>query len=68
VCDGVDLIKLDGDQTRKPGFVCIVDDTAALYNVCLFFEEALGCPADIVRVGTVIGVEYARVVCRLGNG
>jgi hypothetical protein len=62
VCNGVDLVKLDGDQPRKEGLVCVVYDTAALHDVRLFLEEAFGRPSDVVRVWAVVCVEDAGVV------
>lgn len=64
--NGIDLIELDSDESGEEGFVGIVDDAATLYDVRLFFEKALGCPANVVRVRTVVGVENASIVCRLG--
>lgn len=61
--DGVDLVEFDGDQSCEEGLVGIVDDAAALHDVCRFFEESLGCPANIVRVRAVVCVKDASVVC-----
>jgi hypothetical protein len=67
VCDGVDLIELDGDHAGEERLICVVDDAATLHDVGLLFQETLGCPADIVRVGTVIGVEDTGVVSWPGD-
>ena len=67
VCDGVDLIELDRDHAGEERLVCVVDDAAALHDVGLLFQETLGCPADVVRVRAVIGVEDAGVVSWSGD-
>jgi hypothetical protein len=59
VSDGIDLVELDGYHLGVERLVGVVDDTSALYDVWLFCEEALGCPADVVRVRAVICVEDA---------
>ena len=60
--DGVDLVELDGDQPREEGLVGVVYDATTLHNVRLFFEEAFGRPADVVRVRAVVCIEDAGVV------
>ena len=64
VCDSVDLIELDSDHAGQERLVRVVDDAATLHDIGLLFQETLGCPADIVRVRAVIGVEDAGVICR----
>lgn len=62
--NSVDLVKLGSDHACEEGFVDIVNNTSTLHNVWLIFEKAFGCPANIVRVGTVVGIEDAGEVCR----
>jgi len=62
VCNGVDLIELDSDHAGKERLVGVVDDAAALHDVGFLFQETLSCPADVVRVRAVIGVEDAGVL------
>jgi hypothetical protein len=61
--DGIDFVELNGYHLGVEGFVGVVDDATALHDVWLFGKEALGCPADVVRVRAVIGVEDAGEVC-----
>ena len=37
-------------------------DAAALHDIGLLFQETFGCPADVVRMGIVIGVEDTSVI------
>ena len=67
VGDGVNLVELDSDQAGEERLVGVVDDAATLHDVGLFFEEAFGCPADVVRMGTVIGIENTGEVCLVGD-
>lgn len=61
--NSVDLVELDSDQPCEDRFVGIVHNAATLHNVWLIFEKALGCPANVMRVGTVVGIEDAGEVC-----
>lgn len=63
VCNCVDLIELDSDHAGKERLVRVVDDAATLHDIGLLFQETLSCPADILRVRAVIGVEDAGVIC-----
>ena len=65
MCNCVDLIELSSDHAGKERLVCVVNDAATLYDVRLLFQETLGCPADVVRVRAVVGVEDAAEVCGL---
>lgn len=66
--DGIDLVKLDGDQPSEERLVCVVHDATPLYDVYLFFlfEKSLSCPADVVWVRAVVCIEDSGVVCWLG--
>jgi hypothetical protein len=63
VSDGIDFVELDGYHLSVERFVGVVDDATSLNDVWLLCEEALGCPADVVRVRAVISVEDAGEVC-----
>ena len=68
VCNRIDLIELDSDHAGKERLIRIVHDAATLHDIGLLFQETLGRPANIVRVGTVVVVEDAGEVCWLGVG
>jgi hypothetical protein len=57
--NGIDFVKLNGYHLGVEGLVGVVDDTSALYDVWLFCEEALGCPANVMGMRAVICVEDA---------
>lgn len=61
--DGINFVKFDGNHFRQERFVRVVDNAASLDDVWLVFLEPLGCPARIVWMWEMVGVEDTNVLC-----
>lgn len=62
MCNGVNLIKFDGNHLGEEGFFGIVYNASALHDIRPVLLEPLGGPARVVGMRKVVCVEDANVV------